>query len=293
MELMDILAGRAAPSPWSEGDNIPWHDPGFSQRMLREHLSQAHDRASRRLTKIDRQVAWIHEAVLGGEPTRVVDLGCGPGLYTSRLARRGHTCLGIDYSPASIRHAREEAQRHGLSCRYVLGDLREASYGADGSAGLVMCLFGEFNVFRPDHARLILAKAHQVLGSGGLLLLEPHTYAAVRHMGDAPPSWYASSSGLFAPSPHLVLMEGFWDAQSEAVTQRYWVVDAATGEVTRHAQSLQAYDREGYERVLCAQGFQVLGVYPSLLGEPDPEEADLMAIVARKAGAARWRASDG
>jgi len=28
----------------------------------------------------------------------VLDLGCGPGLYASRLARLGHECTGIDYT---------------------------------------------------------------------------------------------------------------------------------------------------------------------------------------------------
>ena len=27
------------PEPWDEGDNIPWNEPGFSRRMLREHLT--------------------------------------------------------------------------------------------------------------------------------------------------------------------------------------------------------------------------------------------------------------
>jgi len=47
------------PAPWSEGDNIPWNEPGFSQRMLKEHLSQAHDLANHRFETIDRHVAWI------------------------------------------------------------------------------------------------------------------------------------------------------------------------------------------------------------------------------------------
>ncbi|MCP4589836.1 MAG: hypothetical protein GY842_03755 [bacterium] len=28
------------PAPWSEGDNITWNDPEFSERMLIEHLTQ-------------------------------------------------------------------------------------------------------------------------------------------------------------------------------------------------------------------------------------------------------------
>ena len=79
-----------APAPWDEGENIPWNDPAFSKRMLDQHLSQEHDRASRPYDVIDRHIEWIHGALLKGESARILDLCCGPGLYTSRLAARGH-----------------------------------------------------------------------------------------------------------------------------------------------------------------------------------------------------------
>lgn len=82
---------------------IPWDDADFSQ-MLREHLSQKHDMASRRIEWIDKQVAWIHEHLLGGRPSSTLNLGCGPGFYSHRLAARGHRCHGIDFGPASIDH---------------------------------------------------------------------------------------------------------------------------------------------------------------------------------------------
>lgn len=93
--LLDLVNRIPVPEPWQEGDNIPWNEPGFSKRMLDEHLSQEHDAASRRLSKIGEQVDWIHSELLGGHSTRVLDLCCGPGLYTSRLAALGHECVGI------------------------------------------------------------------------------------------------------------------------------------------------------------------------------------------------------
>src|SRR5512133_3667932 len=114
MNLLDIVQ-RERPEPWAEGDNIPWNEPGFSQRMLKEHLSQTHDAASRRTEIIERHVVFIHGEVLGGPPGRVLDLGCGPGLYANRLARLGHTVYGIDFSPASIEYARATAAHEGLS----------------------------------------------------------------------------------------------------------------------------------------------------------------------------------
>ena len=190
MNLTELIHRTPRPVPWTEGEKIPWNEPGFSARMLREHLSQDHDAASRRFAVIDRHVDWIHKVVLGGRTTSVLDLGCGPGLYASRLARLGHHCTGIDFSPASVAYAREQAAAQGLDCHYTEGDIRKADFGS--GYGLAMLIFGEFNVFHPDDTRRILRKAHAALEAGGTVLLEPHTFAAVRGIGEESPSWYSS-----------------------------------------------------------------------------------------------------
>jgi len=49
--------------PQDEAANLPWNDPDFSERMLREHLDESHGAASRRPAEISRQVdllaAWL------------------------------------------------------------------------------------------------------------------------------------------------------------------------------------------------------------------------------------------
>lgn len=275
-QLMEMIERQAVPEPWAEGDKIPWDDPDFSRRMLGEHLTQAHDMASRRFVVIDKQVGWIHGALLGAKPARILDLGCGPGLYTSRLARLGHKCVGIDFGPASIAYAREQAEAEGLDCTYIQHDVRTAEYGA--GYDLVMFLFGELNVFRPADAQGIVRRACLALRKGGLLLAEAHTYACVHDIGQQPRSWYSAPSGLFSDRPHLYLTESFWDAQRAVATERFFVVDAATGEVTRYAASTQAYTDEQYRSLLEDGGLEAVTFYPSLIGTVDKAQAHLMAV---------------
>jgi SAM-dependent methyltransferase len=266
--------------PWAEGVKIPWDEPGFSRRMLNVHLSQEHDAASRRFETIDSHVRWIHGHVLSGHPTRILDLGCGPGLYTSRLARLGHRCVGIDFSPASIAYAREQAEEEGLECTYIQQDIRTSDYG--DSYGLVMSIFGEFNVFRSGEARGILEKAHRALASKGLLLLEPHTFEAVVKLGGQPSSWYSAERGLFSDEPHLCLQESFWDGEGNVAIERYYIVDVVTGAVTRHSASTQAYTDDQYRSLLVECRFGEAAFYPSMGGSPGHAESDLTVILSQK-----------
>jgi len=191
-----------------------------------------------------------------------------PGLYSNGLARLGHTCFGIDFSPASIGYARETAAAEGLACTYREADLRTAEFEPEVDTALF--LFGECNVFRPAELRDILARAAQALKpgghlllAGGHLLLEPSTPEAITRIGQQPATWSAHNEGLFSDRPHLLLHEAFWDEAQRVSTDRYFVVDADTGVVTRHAASQCAHLPEELIALLHAVGFTAVERVPA------------------------------
>ncbi len=278
MNLLELVRRAEVLEPWGEGEKIPWHEPGFSRRMLEEHLSQKHDLASRRLERVDRQVSWIDGEILSHRPSRILDLGCGPGLYTERLSRLGHQCVGIDYSPASIEYARERARRDQLSCSYLEQDIRTAPYGE--GFDLVTLIFGEFNVFSPSDGRSILERARAALSDRGTLLLEVHTLSVVREIGEQAPSWYTADPGLFSDRPHLCLRESSWDPSQRTTTERYFIVDAQTGVATQYGATMQGYSDSEYESLLRDCGFAGVDFRPSLSREPEDADDRLMAILA-------------
>ena len=286
MNLKDVVDRSRPAIPWQEGDNIPWHDPDISVRMLEEHLSQNHDSASRRFDKIDQQIAWIHSDLLGGCASRILDLACGPGLYTTRLTRLGHDCQGIDYAPASIAYATSQAKKERLACSYILQDVRHAEFRR--GYRLIMMLYGEFNIFRRKDAKLLLKKARTALEEGGLLLLEVHRFDAVRAMGMRDRSWYTEKHGVFSGSPHLCLRENFWDEKLAASMIRYFIIDAATANTRRYAQTIQAYSDQRYASLLIDSGFSEVRTVPSLIGTEDESQADYQVILAKKPELENW-----
>jgi SAM-dependent methyltransferase len=290
ISLADLVRREPVPEPWAEGDKIPWDEPSFSERMLAEHLSQEHDLASRRRETIERHVDWIIATAGLSEGARVLDLGCGPGLYTSSLARRGFACRGIDFSPASIAYARAEAASEELDCRYELADLRAAEFG--GGFALVMMIFGEFNAFRREEARSILERARAALEPGGHIIVEAHSYAAVESIGGGrrtggggTSSWQSAASGLFSDRPHVRLYEAFWDADRHASTERYYVIDAGSAEVTAYAQSMQAYDDASYGELFTQAGLRILERHGTLEGAEYVPDDDFVVIVAEAVAA--------
>ncbi len=281
MDLQDIVNRELPPKPWAEGEKIPWYDPDFNERMLKEHLSQEHDMVSRRQQMIDRHVSWIHETCLHGKVAHVLDLACGPGLYSQRLAQLGHVCVGIDFSSTSVAYAHSQTSQANLTIDYMFGDIRAVNYG-DGFY-LAMMIFGEFNVFKRADAELLLHKACGALGAGGRVLLEPQTYDVIKKDGERPACWHTESVGLFSSSPHFWLEEHFWHAGCHAATTRYFIVDATTDAIDRYTSTSQAYSDEAYDQLLSDAGFSETQRLPSLTGSEDHQHEGLFVLMAKKA----------
>jgi len=278
------LISSSDPRPWVEADNIPWDEPEFSRRILAEHLSQDHDQASRRLETLERHVDWIHSHLLAGRATRILDLGCGPGLYAERLAILGHRVHGIDFGPASIEYAKNKAETLDLDCDYVPGDLRTTDYGS--GYGLAMQVYGELNVFRPADLSLILDKAVAAVEPGGYVLFELTDPELLIELGTKEDTWYKSTGGVFADGPHLVLTERFYDEAARVTTLRYIVIDARTGEPSVYGQSLAVIHPAQIGALLLERGLGEFTVYDGLGGPAVHHDAELnheqYAVSARK-----------
>jgi SAM-dependent methyltransferase len=282
MKIEDLIHRDLNPIPWSEGDNIPWHEPGFSARMLKVHLDQSTDLASRRFNIIDEHVAWIHGGVLNALPAKILDLGCGPGLYASRLAKLGHTCTGIDYSPASIEYARQKAAEEGSNCVYLFGDLRKVQYGE--GFNLAMQIYGEFNVFKPEDGHLILEKAINALAPGGKLLMEVSSYEWVYDQGHQPATWYTANSGVFSDQPYLCLTENIFHGDGNVTIQRHWIVDVSTGAIQLYSSNYQAYTHAELSTLLESVGFENVEFHPCFSSDDVDEVEKWIMVVANKPG---------
>ena len=201
MNLLELTLLSGQYNDRETGGKIPWNDPDFSRRMLENHLSQEHDWASRKLSVIEQQVDWIARQLPVG--ATILDLGCGPGFYTQRLAQRGFDCTGVDFSPASVQWAREQAQSAALDIDYQEQDVRD--YQPDGTFDFVMMTFGEINVFSFEDAQRLVARSAAWLKPGGKLLIEVHTFDEVKRQGMAPAFWQRCPEGVFLADPHLLL----------------------------------------------------------------------------------------
>ena len=170
----------------------------------------------------------------------------------------------------------------GAACTYHLGDLRTTDYG-DGY-DLAMILYGEVNVFAPHDIATILGKAHAALKPGGRLLLEPHTFAFFEALPPHATDWFSSrQAAIWRCAASLPDARTIGTPTPRSSPGGYYVIDAATADVTRYAQSLQAYQEDDYRELLTRHGFGAIDILPGLAPDRLDPSPGLCALLATKA----------
>ncbi|MCZ7545813.1 MAG: class I SAM-dependent methyltransferase [Anaerolineae bacterium] len=87
---LELLARLAQKPPWFEPDQVRfWDDAYIAQQMLKAHLDPDTDAASRKPETIEASVRWLIDRLALEPGAHLLDLGCGPGLYSARFAARG------------------------------------------------------------------------------------------------------------------------------------------------------------------------------------------------------------
>ncbi len=273
------IYNRPDPPPlWAGGGNLPWNDPDFSARMLREHLDESHGAATRQAAERAAQFDWLWAQLGLGSGSRVLDLTCGPGLYAVPLARRGAIVTGVDFSPASIAYARELAVEQGVAarCELIEADVREYEPKA-GTYDAALFLYGQLAVFPRDEAAALLAKTAAALRPGGRLCVELLDPARIDKNKSS--WWFTDDKGLWGERPFLHLGERRWDATERTSVERYFILHLESGATDEIILCDQAYEVEEMAGMMQAAGYARVSSYPAWAGLPLYDAAEWVVYV--------------
>jgi iron-sulfur cluster assembly accessory protein len=162
---------------------------------------------------------------------RVLDLGCGPGLYAQRLSSEGAVVTGVDISQRSLDHARKCAEEAGLDIEYKRTDFFDIDY--TDKFDVVIQVYGELNVFSDDSRDRLLEIIGRALKKNGIFIFDVTT-RELRKKAGLKKGWYVSDSGFWRPGRHFVLEQGYDYPETDLWLDQYIVVDEDGAAVYRN-----------------------------------------------------------
>jgi len=271
------------PEPWSGSGNLPWDDPAFSERMLREHLDESHGAASRVSAERGLILGWLEGQLQLSVDSRVLDVTCGPGLYAVELARRGCRVTGVDFGPAAVAFARELAGAEGVAkrCRFIESDVRAIEFATLGPFDAALFLYGQLAVFKRDEAQALLEGIAGALRPGGRLVVELLNKARY-DKGLRSSWWFTDDRGLWGDRPFVCLGERQWYEEAALSLERYYILHLESGQLDEIDLCDQAYEVDEMRQMMSSAGFSSVTAYEDWAGLPLYDAREWVVYVAEK-----------
>jgi 2-polyprenyl-3-methyl-5-hydroxy-6-metoxy-1,4-benzoquinol methylase len=255
-----------------------WTDEHTSKQMLSFHLNDAVDISSRNADFINRSVEWIASEFNIDEDSRIADFGCGPGLYSAPLARRGAHVTGIDFSARSIEYAREAAAREKLDITYVKQNYLE--FETEKRFDVVLMIMCDFCALSPTQRKVLLSKFREILKPGGSVLLDVYSISAFEQKEEAATYEVNQLDGFWSPNKYYGFLNTFKYDEEKVTLDKYTVIESNR---TRTVYNwLQHFTPEDLEREFVQAGFSVRGLYSDVAGTPYDRESREFAVVANR-----------
>lgn len=216
MKTNNIKPMTEKPKLWERSDAAFLDDEHISQNMLKAHLDPNSDGASRKHDFIDKSLKWLYQVIPNG--SKILDLGCGPGLYTKVLSEHGYDVIGVDLSRRSISYAKEQDNKTTYICSNYLDLKYENEFDF---ITLIYCDYGALT--KPERIQL-LKIIYKALKPNGKLIFDVFSLKYLEKIDTEAVMKEYSNGGFWAKEPYSIIEQDYLYPSENAVVRRSQII---------------------------------------------------------------------
>lgn len=208
----------------------------------------------------------------------LLDLACGTGSVSVRLAEKGYEVIGVDLSPEMLSEAQNKAYSAGQNILFLCQDMTKLDlYGTVDAA--VCTLDGLCHLPDEESVFAALQKVSLFMNPGGVFLFDVNSvYKHRAVLGNN--TFVYDTDDVYCVWQNTLLSDGvtvqmdldFFEPVSDA------------GDYVRQSERFteRAYPRETLEAMLKKAGFTVLDVFDGYSGKPAHDTSERLLFAVRK-----------
>ncbi|GIO25320.1 class I SAM-dependent methyltransferase [Oceanobacillus sp. J11TS1] len=273
-----ILEIAKNPEPFEEGTQEIWLDPDRADLVLKSHFDENIPGGSKEREFIDQTVDFINKIAPVEKFKKVIDLGCGPGLYSQNLSIKGYDVVGIDFNENSIEYAINEARKKGLSIDYRNEDITNAEI--ENEFDLALLIYQVYGIFSPENRKKILSNVHRGLKPGGLVLLDVLSDTGYEKFEQNQMWWLSSKDNPISDKKHLTLYGALKYPNKVTLARNVIVFD--DGELVNYNYWNQHFSVENLKKEVEDVGFTLEKVYADVNGGDYVDNGEFFAAILKK-----------
>lgn len=274
-ELLEQLNKR--PDLYQQSKANIWSDPHISKGMLKAHFNKDLESATRKLDFVKKSVIWITNTFPPQQYPKLIDLGCGPGIYTELFHHHGYQVTGIDLSERSICYAKTSALKNNFNINYLLGDY--TSFDLNEHYDLITLIYCDFGVFSTKSREKLLNKVYNMLNPNGALIFDVFTPLKYQGMIETK-TWEISNGGFWYNDKHLILNAFYRYDDSNTYLNQHAVI--AQNKVTYYNIWEHTFTLSELKSDLTQAGFKNISFFKNVIGEPYQRPSQTICVVVKK-----------
>jgi 2-polyprenyl-3-methyl-5-hydroxy-6-metoxy-1,4-benzoquinol methylase len=210
--------------------------------------------------------------------TEIADFGCGPGLYTTRLAERNAIVTGIDFSKNSIEYAKQVAAQKKFKVNYVLANY--VNYETKNSFDLITLIMCDYCALRPEQRKIMLSKFYSLLKPDGSVLLDVYSLNSYNQKKESATYELNQLNGFWSPENYYCFVNTFKYEKEKVTLDKYTIIEESRKREVYNW--LQYFSRDSLRKEFEQNGFTVKAIYSDVDGKSFSSDSTEIAILAKK-----------
>ena len=276
-EELEKINSRPEPFEFYTAEEL-WTEEYTSKQMLSYHLNGEIDVSSRNTMFIDQSVEWISSYFNIGKESKIIDFGCGPGLYTQRLAQKQANVTGVDFSKRSIQYAQDFAKSKGLSINYI--NKNYLDFECNDSFQLIIMIMCDFCALSPNQRKQMLNKFHQILDSGGCVLLDVYSLTGYEQREETAIYEYNYLNKFWSQDDYYCFLNTFKYDENKVILDKHTIIEKCR--IRTIFNWLQYFTPETLKKEFEECGFIIENIFSDVAGSSYNPKTTEFAIVAKK-----------
>lgn len=209
------------PELYTPSTNKFWDDDHISKGMLEAHLNPDLEAASRKHEFLDKSVNWISKIAPSSQYKLLLDLGCGPGLYTERFKNAGYSVTGMDFSKRSIEYAKEQTLINKSNIEYHYQNYLTINYIEQFD--VITLIYCDYAALSFMDRLTLLKKVYQALKPGGKFIFD--VFTPVMRKAESHLWQYSDKGGFLSEKSHICLESVYqYDDEDKTELRQYIVI---------------------------------------------------------------------
>ncbi len=273
-ELQEINS-RPAPFQFYTADDL-WTTEHTSKQMLEYHLNGSIDVSSKNSGYIDDATEWMASHFNVNEKTAIADFGCGPGLYTTKLAEKGASVTGIDFSERSLKYAKQVAEDKKLNINYIQANYLD--FETDQKFDLITMIMYDFCALSPEQRNAMLKKFSAMLKPNGSILFDVFSLSSFEQREESSTYELNQLNSFWSAEDYYCFVNTFKYCTEKVILDKYSIIEESK---TRTVYNwLQYFSESSLRTELENAGLSLKHLYGDMTGNPYSPDSAEFAVVA-------------